>query len=52
MGLKKIAKKVKKTVKKAVKVAAPIASVIPGPWQVPALAYCQWIRSIWCGRRF
>ena len=39
MGLKKIAKKVKKTVKKAVKVAAPIASVIPGPWQVPALAY-------------
>lgn len=39
MGLKKIAKKVKKTAKKAVKVAAPIASVIPGPWQVPALAY-------------
>jgi len=39
MGLKKAYKKAKKTVKKVVNTVAPIASVIPGPWQVPALAY-------------
>lgn len=39
MGLKKTFKKAKKTVKKVVNTVAPIASVIPGPWQVPALAY-------------
>lgn len=39
MGLKKTFKKAKKTVKKVVKTAAPIAAMIPGPWQVPALAY-------------
>jgi len=33
--LKKLAKSVKKVVKKV----APIAAVIPGPWQVPAIAY-------------